>query len=383
MTTASAPGEETTTEPRGQGHEWNSERPGRPAAALGWAARATGAALGLIALLVATFAALGLSPGAALQTLWDGAFGAPGDHLHALSETLVETSPLLLTGLAIVVTWRTGLFSIGGEGQLLMGALAATAVARFAISLPPPLVDLLMLIGGIAAGAGWGWIAGWLRVRRNVQEVISTIMLNYVALYMVQWMVTGPLQERAHVGPYSDALPDSLLFARLIPSAWNAGIPTRLHSGVLLAFLAVPLISILLFRSTAGFGMRVVGQNADAARTARFPVDRLRLASMGIAGGLAGLAGAVELLGVNGRLAGSFSPGWGYTSIPVALLGGLTPGGTMLSALFFGGLTAGCGNLERNAGVSSTLVNLIQGAAVLAVVGLRAWQRRRAGGETD
>jgi simple sugar transport system permease protein len=127
----------------------------------------------------------------------------------------------------------------------------------------------------------------------------------------------------------------------------------------------------------------VVGQNADAARTARYPVNRLRLLAMIISGGLAGLAGAIELLGVNGRLSGDFSAGWGYNAIPVALLGGLNPVRTLVAALFFGALTAGTGNLERKLGVSSALINVIQAAAVLAVVGVRAWQSLRSGSGSD
>jgi simple sugar transport system permease protein len=338
----------------------------------------------MLALLCATFLALRIPPMAGLEAIWAGAIGtAQTGYLYPLSETLVETSPLLLTGLGVVVAWRTGLFSIGGEGQLLMGALAAAAFARFGAGLPAPLQTVGMLVGGVAAGAFWGAVAGWLRVKRGVQEVISTIMLNYIALALVNGMVTGPLQERARVGPYTDPLPDAVLFARLVPTAWTGGIATRLHSGVLLALAMVPAVYILLFYTSTGFGMRVVGQNAEAARVARFPVERLRLLAMAISGGLCGLAGVVELLGVSGRLAGNFSPGWGYTAIPVALLGGLHPVGTLLAGLFFGALTAGTGNLERTEGVSATIIYIVQGAAVLAVVGARAWQNRKSGSETD
>jgi simple sugar transport system permease protein len=352
--------------------------------ALWTAARGVGYAVGLIVLLTLTFLALRIEPVPALRALWAGAFGdAQGGHLYPLSETLVKTTPLLLTGLSIVVAWRAGLFSIGGEGQLLVGAVAATALAKAGSALSGPLLTLLMLLGGVAAGALWGGIVGWLRVRRNVQEVISSIMLNYVALYLLNWTVEGPLQERAHRIAQSDPLPDAALFARILPAAWSNGIVTRLHSGVLLAFLAVPVVSLFLFRTPSGFGMRLVGQNPDAARTAHFDVDRLRMRAMLLSGGLCGLAGVVELLGITGRLYADFSPGWGYTAIPVALLGGLHPVGTLFSALFFGALTAGSGNLSRFSGVSSVLIYVIQAAAVLAVVGARAWQSRRAGAERE
>jgi simple sugar transport system permease protein len=337
----------------------------------------------LLLLLVATFLALHVSPIDGLMAIWNGAVGQEGRHLAALSETLVEASPLILTGLSVVIAWRAGMFSIGAEGQLLVGALAATAVGMVGSRIPAPLLTGAMVLAGILAGAAWGWFAGWLRVRRSVQEVISTIMLNYLALYLVEGMVLGPLQERSHVGPYSDPLPDSVLFARLFPPAWTNGMATRLHAGVLIALAVVPVVWLLLYRTAMGFGIRVVGQNADAARTARYPVNRLRLLAMIISGGLAGLAGAIELLGVNGRLSGDFSAGWGYNAIPVALLGGLNPVRTLVAALFFGALTAGTGNLERKLGVSSALINVIQAAAVLAVVGVRAWQSLRSGSGSD
>ncbi|HZP81098.1 MAG TPA: ABC transporter permease [Chthonomonadaceae bacterium] len=355
-----------------------------PLRAFRWLAQGLGYALGLIALMSVAFWALGISPLTALPALWIGAFGdAANGHLYPLSETLVKTSPLLLTGLSIVVAWRAGLFSIGGEGQLVMGALAATALAHAAGKLPGPLLTLLMTLVGIAAGAFWGLIAGWLRVRRNVQEVISTIMLNYIGLYLLGWAVEGPLQEQARINRQSDPLPDAALFARILPAAWSNGVQTRLHSGVFLAFLAAFVIYVFLYRTRGGFGLRVLGQNAEAARAAGFPVDRLRMQAMAISGGLCGLAGVVELLGITGRLYADFSPGWGYTAIPVALLGGLHPLGTTFSAFFFGALTAGSGNLERFSGVSSVLINVIQAAAVLAVVGARAWRARQSGSDGD
>ena len=337
-----------------------------------------GYAAGLIALLYVTFVLLRVPPGESLRALWTGAFGdAESGHWYAISETLVKTTPLLLTGLGVVVAWRAGLFSIGGEGQLIMGAIAAAGVARLLPAVPGPLLTLLMLLAGIAAGAGWGGIAGWLRVRRGVQEVISTIMLNYIALYLLGWLLNGPLQERAHRLSQSEPLPDAALFARIVPPALSGGMMTRLHSGVLLALVAALCVAVYLFRTSSGFSLRVIGQNPDAARTARIPVDRLRIQAMLISGGLCGLAGVTELLGVSGRLYASFSPGWGYTAIPVALLGGLNPGGTLLSALFFGGLSAGSSNLSRFSNVSSVLIYIVQAAAALAIVGTRAWRSRQ------
>jgi ABC-type uncharacterized transport system permease subunit len=346
--------------------------------------RTLGCAVGVLVLLILTFVLLGIAPDVAINGLITGALGNAADgHWYAVSETLVKTCPLLLAGLSVIVAWRAGMFSIGGEGQLLMGALAAMILLKALPKLPPPLLTLLMLAAGIAAGALWGGIAGWLRARRNVQEVISTIMLNYIALYLVGALVSGPLQEHTHVSPQTEPVPDAVLFARLVPPALAGGMPTRLHSGLLLALLAVPVVYVFLYRTPAGFGLRVMGQNPEAARVARFPIESLRIRAMLISGALCGLAGVVELLGISARLDANFSSGWGYTAIPVALLGGLDPIGTLFSALFFGGLTAGCGYLSRFSGVSATLIYVIQAAAVLSVVGARAWQSRRSGTDTE
>ena len=343
-------------------------------------------AFGFLLLLSLTFLVLRIPPQAALRSLWIGAFGdTQSGHMGALSNTLVETTPLLLTGLGVVVAWRAGLFSIGGEGQLLMGALAAAALAKYGAGMPAPLLTLLMVLVATLTGAGWGALAGWLRVRRNVQEVISTIMLNYIARFTASWLVLSVLQEHTHHNPQTESLPNAVLFARLLPRQWTDNMQTSLHVGILAAFLAVPVIAVLLFRTSTGFGLRVVGRNAEAARAARFPVDKLRLQAMALSGALCGLAGAIELLGSStGSLpASDFSPGWGYTAVPVALLGGLSPVGTLGSALFFGALTQGCRNLSQFQGVPTVLVYLVQGMAVLAVVGGRAWRARQTGSETE
>jgi simple sugar transport system permease protein len=235
----------------------------------------------------------------------------------------------------------------------------------------------MMLFAGSMAGSLWGGLAGWLRVYRNVPEVISTIMLNYIALNVIGAMVKepGPLHGKTQAGPHSDPIPDALNLPNLIPPAQH-GIQVHLHLGIAIALAIVPVAALYLYRTRSGFSIRVVGQNPDAAAVARMPIDRLRLEAMLVSGGLCGLAGAIELMGVTGRLGRDFSPGWGYTAIPVALLGGLTPFGVLASAMFFGALAAGCNNAQRTAGVPSVVAYIIQATAVLAIVTHRAWRQR-------
>ena len=267
----------------------------------------------------------------------------------------------------------------------MIGALTATAIARFGAHLPAPALTALMLLGGTFGGSLWGLVAGWLRTRRNVPEVISTIMLNYIAQYLAAWLILGILREKTGHATESETLPAAVLFPRLLPPALSGGIQTSLHSGVLLALLFVPLAALFLFRTPAGFALRLLGQNPEAARVARYNPDRLRLLAMLLSGALCGLAGVIELLGsATGSMpAESFAAGVGYTAIPVALLGGLNPVGTLFSSAFFAALVTGSRNLEQNTGVSSVLIYVIQAVAVLAVVGTRAWKNRKTSDETD
>ena len=347
-----------------------------------YAAVGLGYVAGLTLLLTITFLVLHISPVEGLKQLWTGAAGSAEDgHLYALSATLVEMAPLLLASLSVCIAWRAGLFSIGAQGQILMGALCATAAARWltGTSVPGPVIALVMMVAAVLAGAVWGLLAGAMRVKRGVQEVISTIMLNYTAVHIVSWLVLGPLRARGAYRTESDSLPDSVLFARLIPPAWSDHIQTSLHAGVLLAVIVCPLVYLYMFKTSQGFQMRVLGANDEAARTAHYPADGLKLRAMAISGGLAALGGVIQLLGgATGSLpAASFSGNTGFTAIPAALLGGLHPAGAFFTSMFFAGLTQGCRNLEQNTGVSSVVLYVVQAAAVLAVVGIRAVKQRK------
>ncbi len=322
-------------------------------------------AFGLTLLVIAL---TGQSPRIAMIALAQGAFGSS----YAVADTLTKTVPLLLTGLGVAIAFRTRLWNVGGEGQFLVGALAASALGAYALDgLPAPLLIPLILLAGAIAGAFWAGLAGWMRVRRNVPEVISTIMLNFVAAQLLSYLVHGPMQERSHAQPATTALPPNAV----LPTLW-AG--TTLHAGLPLALALTVAVAVLLSRTLTGFTWRVVGANPEAARVAGLDVDRSRIAAMLWSGGLCGLAGAVELSGVLGTLYENYAPGYGFTAVAVALLGRLNPYGIIASALFFGALTAGSGSMERTAGISANLSYVLEAITLLVLLGFQwvRWKRR-------
>lgn len=308
------------------------------------------------------------SPRAALTALASGAFGSP----YALADTLTKTTPLLLTGLGVAVAFRARLWNIGGEGQFLVGALAASALGAYALDgLPAPVLVPLILLAGAGAGALWAGLAGWMRVARNVPEVISTIMLNFVAAELLSYLVHGPMQEASRAQPASTPLPTTAT----LPLLWPG---TALHWGFVLALVVAVVVSAYLNRTGAGFALRVVGANPVAARVAGLDVDRTRLATMLWSGALCGLAGAVELSGVVGTLYENYSPGYGFAAVAVALLGWMNPYGIIAAALFFGALAAGSGGMERTANVSADLSYVLQAGTLLVLLGFQwvRWERR-------
>jgi len=309
----------------------------------------------------------GYSVGNGLAALWRGSLGS---WYAFTSATLVRAIPLMLTGVAVAVAFRAGVLNIGAEGQLLAGAAAAAAAALSPAGLPTVIVVALALTASAAGGAGWASIAAFLRARFAVLEVISTIMLNFVALYAVSYLVRGPLQEPTHVYPQSSTIDDALHLSRIV----GAG---RLHSGLLLA-LGVSLVAgWVLRRTAAGFRLIAAGESPSAATSAGgINVVATTTATFLVSGALAGLAGGVEVLGVTFALYENISPGYGYTAIAVALLARLDPWRVAATALLFGGLEAGAGAMQRDAGVPSTLVTVIEAALILAVIAVGALRRR-------
>lgn len=302
-------------------------------------------------------AATGGSPGLAFHALFEGAFGS----LEGLSEVCVKACPLLLLGTAVAIPFRAGIWNIGAEGQLLAGAVAMAWIG----SRPPPapawVCMTLALLAAAAAGGAWAALAAFLRARRNVSEVISTIMLNFIALGLVSYLVQGPLMESAGAYPQTDAVAAAMRLPRLVGSY-------RAHAGLLIGLVVAAATYVLLFRSVFGFEIRAVGLNASAARLAGIPIERRVVSTLLISGALAGLAGAVEVSAVTFRVYEKLSPGWGFTAIAVALLGRLHPGGVVLAAFLFGALDAGASSMQRAAGVSSVLVSIIQAVVIFALL---------------
>lgn len=311
------------------------------------------------ALLVSAIvvAAAGRDPVAALRALFAGGFGSWWGFLNAWT----KTCPLLLTGLAVLVAFRGGFFNIGAEGQFALGAIVAAWIGTQAgwqarAHLPA------ILGGAFAAGALWCLAAAWLRLRRNAFEVISTIMLNFIAAHVLSWLVHGPLMQSSGAQPIGDEIARSATLPRLFGPAYP------LHAGLLLALAGVGAVALFLGRTEGGFHLRMVGGNVDAARWAGVPVGRTIYRTAIVSGGLAGVAGAVEICGVLGRLFDKVSPGYGFTAIAVALLARLRPVALIPAAFFFGALEAGSSRMQQEADVSYVLVLVIQAVVILASV---------------
>ena len=305
----------------------------------------------------------------ALLALWQGAFGSA---YAVLSATLVRTTPLLLLGLSVATAFRAGILNIGAEGQLLAGAMAAAAVGLASTEWPSAVAVAAMILAGIVAGAGWAFIAAALRRWFGVLEVISTIMLNFLALHLVSWLVRGPLQEPTRTNPQSATLPDVAHWPTLIPGH-------RLHLGFLLGLLLALALWVMWRHTAVGFRLRVVGMGARAAASAgQVAVDHTVMGAFLLSGAIAGLAGASEIGGVTWGLYDGISPGYGYTAIAVALLARLDPRAVVPSAVFFGALEAGAAAMQRDAGVPSVVVQVVVAVVVLAVIALDEWRRARA-----
>lgn len=290
--------------------------------------------------------------------------------LALISDSVVRAIPLILTGLAVAFAFRAGVFNLGAEGQFLVGATASTTVSLKLAGLPGVLILFIALIAGAVAGALWAAVAAELRRRYHVLEIISTIMLNFVALYLVSFLVRGPLQEPTHIYPQTQSLAEGARLPVILPG-------TRLHAGILIA-VAVAISLYWVFRKTAvGFRIKASGAGARAAETAGMVnVSLLSWKVFLWSGAIAGLAGAIEVSGVTFALYENISPGYGYTAIAVALIAGLNPLAVIASGFFFGVLETGASALQRDFSIPSSIAGMTEALLILAALTIASLRRR-------
>jgi simple sugar transport system permease protein len=329
---------------------------------------ATSVAAILVALLAGALLirAAGVDVLTAYRTLWTGAFGSPQE----LANTLVEAAPLALIGVGVSLSFRSGLFNVGAEGQLLLGGLAAGLVGLWMPGVAAPVVLSAMALAGMAAGAAWASVASVLKVYLGANEVLTTIMLNYVAVFAVHYLLNGPVRDPSSPLAQTAALPRAAVLPSILPA-------TTLHLGIVLAVLAAIIAQLYLSRHVWGFHLKVIGLSPDVARNAGLPVRRILLSAFAVSGALAGLAGMCQVSGVQGRMIANLSPGYGYTAIVVALLGRTSPLGALAAALFFGALTVGGASMETGVNVPSSVVTIVQYLVVLLLIGHSAWRMLR------
>ncbi len=343
----------------------------------------------LLALLVASvlLVALNADPLAAYSAMLEGAVGSE----NATAETLVKATPILFVGIGITIAFRGGMINIGGEGQMIAGALAGTTVALILgdmrvpaeFAKTPGAFDLIIitgsLIGGFLMGALYGGLAGFLKAYFDVNEILSTIMLNQIAVQMMNFLLNGILLDPAEAGFNNIPKTARLVSAAQLPRLWlPVGDPylfarTRLHWGLIIAIVLAVIIYIFLWRTSLGYRIRAVGENQRASSYAGINVKRQMMFSMFLAGGFAGLAGVVQVLGLQYRLQTDGSPAGftasaGFNGIVAALFGGLNPIGAIPAAAFFGGLLVGAQKMQRELGVPASLITAVNGLVVVFVV---------------
>ncbi len=291
----------------------------------------------------------------AYSALFSGSLGSAG----AISESLVASTPYILTGLAVALGFRGGLFNIGAEGQLLVGA-GASVVVGYSLQLPALIHLPLALLAGIVAGGIYGGIPGYLKAKTGAHEVINTIMLNYVAFRFFDWAFSGPLRRPGGDAPVTAQIFSSAYLPQLFEGY-------RFHWGFFLALLIAFGAWWLLFKTTLGFEIRTVGANPNAARYSGIKITRITVLTMALSGALAGLAGTNEVLGLNHFLASGFSSGYGFDAIALALLGKSHPLGVVLAALLFGTLRNGATRMQSVASIPIDIISIVQALVIVFI----------------
>jgi general nucleoside transport system permease protein len=298
-----------------------------------------------------------VNPIDAYGAMWTGAFGSP----FAIGQTVAKTAPLLLAALGVAFAFRCGVFNIGAEGQMFVGGGMAAIVALAFKDLSPFIHLPLVLISAFIAGAVWAAIPGALKAYRGMNEIITTIMMNYIAQWLVSFLVADLLLKPAAEFPKTSPFPASAT----LPVLWPG---TYLHAGILLGLVGAVAIYLILWKTRLGFQVRAVGAGQIAAMQSGMNVGKNMVIAMAISGGLCALAGTMGPLGVTHELVESFTQGYGYESIAVALMGGLHPAGIVPVSLFFGALHAGANQMQQSVGLPTMLVSVVQGLAIIFVL---------------
>ncbi|HEX9767935.1 MAG TPA: ABC transporter permease [Kiloniellales bacterium] len=317
---------------------------------------------GVWAILAALVAGSGLiwlggsDPIEAYSALFSGAFL----EYHGFATTLVKMSPILLAGLAVALPLRAGLFNIGAEGQIYLGALFATWAALYLPEMPGWIHIIICSIAGAIGGGLWALLPGYLKAYHGINEVIVTLLMNYIGINLVSYFVSGPMLADGAPYPYSNEIRDSLWLPHILPG-------TDAHFGVVIGIVLAIVLFVMFRRTSLGFSMATVGHNPDAARYAGISVKRYVMMTLAFGGALAGLAGAYEVLGLKYRLFHMFSAGYGFDGIVVALLAEANPLLVTIAALFLAGLRSGANIMQRAVGVPTTVVEAIQGLVIIFV----------------
>jgi ABC-type uncharacterized transport system permease subunit len=318
---------------------------------------------------------LKVNPIEAYKAMWDGAFGSQ----NAVAETLTKATPLLLVGLGICISFRGDVINIGGEGQMIVGAIFGTLIGITLVDWPGWAVIPLALITGFIGGAIWGGIPGLLKAYFNVNEILSTVMMNAIAVQLMNFLLRGPMIDPSQAEVASKIPQTARLLDTFRLPRW---VPTRLHLGALIAVVLAFLVYFLLWRTTWGYRIRAVGQNPDASKYAGVKVRNYIVLALILSGAFAGLAGVMQVYGVNYRMitdgsASGFTGSAGFNGIVAALFGGLHPIGTIPASILFGALLVGANKMQRVVQVPSALITALNGLVVVFVVSSEIWRRRR------
>ncbi|MCF8000771.1 MAG: ABC transporter permease [Halanaerobiales bacterium] len=294
-------------------------------------------------------------------TAFSAMFGASFKNLSSFSQALVQTSPLLFTGIAVAFAFQASVYNIGAEGQFLAGAIMATWAGVSFYNLPSIIMIPIVILAGAIGGGIWGFIPGYLKAKYNVSEIITTIMFNFIAIRLIGYLVKGPLKTPEKNVPQSAKIAKTAILPTIMEGS-------HLHIGFILGLIIAVALFIIIFKTYFGYEIRAIGSNPKAAALNGIKVNKTMVTTMIISGAIAGIGGAIQITGVSYILYEGLSPGYGYTAVAVSLLANSNPLGVIISSFVFGVLRTGASAMQRVANVSSVIVSVIEGTIVILIV---------------